>query len=910
MSKNLTWQILALMLVLAVLVTGCGATAEPTAAPQPTQAGEATSAPEPTEEPAPSGEVQDFVTWYQFDQDNTDPANDEAVGNAYLRDTIPLFNEAFAGKWNWINVPKAWDKMAPELVAAVQAGGDVPDIIQLGDNYLLNLVRNGAVQDLTDWATAQDWYSDMNPSALEACTGQDGQLYCIPIAQVPFVTFVWADHFPNGFPQTPEEFLAEAERLDAEGVDIMTYFGSTDFDGDGAERAVWTIISGFGGTYDDGQGNMLLNTPENVAAIEFLRELAVKEYVPEVAFAGGFQEEEAFKDASAASIPTGLFGYRYIRPLTAPDGTQYTKETEEDMLDAIEAGDVILSPFVAPEGQKPGCGLQVSALYVPAGAQNVEAAQDYLNWLMTDLEQNADWVVRAGAGMPSLGATFEQLAFQSNFYQEAKAVADASACRPVYGTLTRWDEAKPLIMNTVYRLVKEDPTLDIAAELQKAQDEYNGGEPVQAPPAAEEPSGEVQDFVTWYQFDQDNTDPANDEAVGNAYLRDTIPLFNEAFAGKWNWINVPKAWDKMAPELVAAVQAGGDVPDIIQLGDNYLLNLVRNGAVQDLTDWATAQDWYSDMNPSALEACTGQDGQLYCIPIAQVPFVTFVWADHFPNGFPQTPEEFLAEAERLDAEGVDIMTYFGSTDFDGDGAERAVWTIISGFGGTYDDGQGNMLLNTPENVAAIEFLRELAVKEYVPEVAFAGGFQEEEAFKDASAASIPTGLFGYRYIRPLTAPDGTQYTKETEEDMLDAIEAGDVILSPFVAPEGQKPGCGLQVSALYVPAGAQNVEAAQDYLNWLMTDLEQNADWVVRAGAGMPSLGATFEQLAFQSNFYQEAKAVADASACRPVYGTLTRWDEAKPLIMNTVYRLVKEDPTLDIAAELQKAQDEYNANN
>ena len=119
MSKNLTWRLLALLIVLAVLVTACGGTAEPTAAPEPTEAGEA---PAPTEEPAPSGEVQDFVTWYQYDQENEDPANDEAVGNAYIRETLPQFNEAFAGKWNWVNVPKAWDKMAAELVAAVQAG--------------------------------------------------------------------------------------------------------------------------------------------------------------------------------------------------------------------------------------------------------------------------------------------------------------------------------------------------------------------------------------------------------------------------------------------------------------------------------------------------------------------------------------------------------------------------------------------------------------------------------------------------------------------------------------------------------------------------------------------------------------------------------------------------------------------
>jgi multiple sugar transport system substrate-binding protein len=478
MSKNLAGNTLALMLVLAVLVTACGTTpapvvVEPTkAAAEPTTAAaEPTKAPQSTE-PPPAAEVKDFVTWYQFDQTSEDPANDEAVGNSYLRDTIPQFNEAFAGKWNWINVPKAWDKMAPELAAAVQAGGDVPDIFHMRDSLLLNLVRNGALQDLTDWAMAQSWWSDMDTQSLDACKGPDGKLYCIPLAQIPYVTFVWADLFPNGYPKTPEQFLADAERLKAEGHYIMTYFGSTDFDGNGAGRAVWTLISGFGGTYDDGQGNMLLNTPENVAAIEFLRELAVQEYVPEVVFAGGFQEEEAFKDASAASIPTGLFGYRYIRPLTAPNGNKYTTETEQDMLDAINAGDVVLSPFIAPEGKKPGCGLAVSALAIPTGAKNVEAAHDYINWLMTP-EQNSDWVALAAAAIPVRKTTQLDPVFQAKFYQEAFGVAAASACRPWFGTLPRSDEAMPIIMNAVYKLVKEDQTADIATELQKAQDEYN-----------------------------------------------------------------------------------------------------------------------------------------------------------------------------------------------------------------------------------------------------------------------------------------------------------------------------------------------------------------------------------------------------------------------------------------------------
>jgi multiple sugar transport system substrate-binding protein len=450
--------VLALILSLVILVTGCGVTEEPTR-----------EAAEPTKAP----EVQDFVTWYQFDQDNKDPANDEAIGNAYLRDTIPQFNEAFAGKWNWINVPKAWDKINAELVAAVQAGGHVPDIIHAGTNELPDLIRNGALQPIGDWAQAQEWWDDLDPAAIEACRGQDGELYCVAPAQLIYVTFVWADHFPNGYPTTPEEFLVEAARLKAKGINAMTYFGSTDYGGSATTRALWMIISGFGGTYDDGAGNMLLNTPENIAAIEWLREVVANEYVPEVVFAGGFQEEEAFKDNSAASIPTGMFGYRYIRPLTAPNGNKYTKETEEDMLDAITAGDVILAPFVASEGNKPGCGLSVQMLAIPTGAKNVEAAYDYVNWIMANPEQNADWVVRGAAGFPALKPTRTQEQFQSEFHKQVAAVADASACRTWFGTLPRPDDAQVAIANVIYKLVKEDPTADIATELQNVQDEYN-----------------------------------------------------------------------------------------------------------------------------------------------------------------------------------------------------------------------------------------------------------------------------------------------------------------------------------------------------------------------------------------------------------------------------------------------------
>lgn len=429
----------------------------------------------PSSESAASGtEVKDFVTWYQYDQSNEDPKSDERVGNEYLRKTIPLFNEAFKGKWNWINQPKAFDKMTTELIAAVQAGGDVPDMMHIGSSDILTFYQNGTLQDLTDWAKAQSWYSDLDPNAITPCLGPDGKLYCIPVAEAPQVVFVWKDRFPDGYPKTPEEFMTQAEALKAQGLYAITFFGSTDFDGEAMSRFMWTALSSYGGKLDDGQGNMKLNTPENIAAISFMRDLVTKGYAPEIAFAGKFQEEEAFKDASAGSFPTGIFGYRYVNPLTAPSGKLYDKKNEQDMLDAITAGDVYIAPFFAAEGQKPGCNNAVSALSIPTGANNPDAAKEYINWLMSP-EQNPDWVLGPGGGFPALKATQSTEMFQTQFYKEAAEAVAASACTPWYGSLERRDEAKKLVVTTVYKLIKEDPTADIAATLQAADDEYNSG---------------------------------------------------------------------------------------------------------------------------------------------------------------------------------------------------------------------------------------------------------------------------------------------------------------------------------------------------------------------------------------------------------------------------------------------------
>lgn len=465
-----------------VLLAACSGAATPTpaptqapadtTAPQATEASAATAAPQVTDTAIPGSDVaKQVITWYQYDEKNEDPKSDERVGNAYLRTAIPKFDQDMQGKLTWVNQPQAWDKMVLGLVAAVQGGGDVPDVMHMGTTDLVTFYNNGAVQDLTDWAQQQAWYKDLDPNAIKACTGPDGKLYCIPVASQPQLVFYWSARFPNGYPKTPEDFMTQAEALKQQNLYAITYFGSTDFDGEATTRYFWMTVASFGGTFDDGKGNMLLNTPENIQAVQFMRDVVAKGYSPDIVFAGKFQEEEAMKDASAGSLPTGIFGYRYINPLKSPSGKEYNTKTEKDMVDAINAGDIKLAPFLAPAGKQPSCNTSFSGYVVPKGAKNLDGAHEYINWIM-DTKNNAAWVQGIGGGLPTEMSIGKDALFQTPFYTQAIAATEG-LCKTWSGSLTKLPDAKKIIATAIYHLIKEDPNADIATTLQSAQDEYN-----------------------------------------------------------------------------------------------------------------------------------------------------------------------------------------------------------------------------------------------------------------------------------------------------------------------------------------------------------------------------------------------------------------------------------------------------
>jgi multiple sugar transport system substrate-binding protein len=455
--RELKWL---LSLILAgSLLAGCVAAPQPAAAP----AGAETVA---------TGGESTIVSWYYFDQNNTDPQANERVGNFYLARSIPQFNEAMKGKYIWENVPRDYN-LVLDLVAAVQNNGDIPDVMRTATSDLPTFIVNNTVQDLTEFVQSAPWYSDLDPAAVGACTGSDGKIYCVPVSQSSYVTFYWADLYPNGFPKTTDEFLVAAAELKAQDKYALTYWGSTAFDGEAAGRYFYQVIASFGGGYDDGAGKMVLNRAENIAAIEFMREVVKQGYSSESVFVGNFEEEAVFKTSEAGAFPTGFFvAYNYLNPLTSPKGTEYSSATAKDMEEAVAAGEIKIAPLFAPEGKQPGCHVDVFGFVIPNGAKNVDGAKAYINWVM-ETANNVEWVTSAGGGIPAQKKIRIDATFQTEIYKQGAAAAAASVCKPWYGSLLKIPEAKKIITTTIFDLIKTNPEADIAAALTAAQDEYN-----------------------------------------------------------------------------------------------------------------------------------------------------------------------------------------------------------------------------------------------------------------------------------------------------------------------------------------------------------------------------------------------------------------------------------------------------
>ncbi len=406
--------------------------------------------------------------WTKFNAENPQVASDfwlaQTIEN-YAADTGVTLENTFV-VYNEINT---------RLNVAVQSGGDIPDVSYVDSQNLGFYVNNGTLLDLTEFVTSADWYDDIDPIALAACTAPTGEILCVPTTTTNFFTYYWADVYPDGYPATTEEFLAAAPAVRDAGYYPITFKGA---EGASVERFYYPLMASYGAQVVDDEGRATWANELSVAALEFVRELFVNDYVPDVALAPGFDFETPFKQGEAGAFVAGTFSYVYLTPLEAPSGEIFDAAPPAEGFDtnaiavgdAYDGGELLFAPALSAPGGQPRSMVLATAWAIPFGSENVEGAQQFINYQMTT-QANIDFAVGYGA-LPTLISAAENEVFSSAYWQAvAQYQAESGIAAPAW---TNYDEALRLLSTAIVNIVT-NPDADILTELQAAQDEYNLG---------------------------------------------------------------------------------------------------------------------------------------------------------------------------------------------------------------------------------------------------------------------------------------------------------------------------------------------------------------------------------------------------------------------------------------------------
>jgi multiple sugar transport system substrate-binding protein len=340
----------------------------------------------------------------------------------------------------------------------------VPDLSYVDGQFLGFYNQSGTLMDLTDWIKAQPWYSDLAAGGLAACTTPDGKILCVPTATPGSLIYYWKELYPDGFPATAEALLTNAARLKEKGKFALTFKGTEVF---GLEVSYHSLIRSAGAKINDEKGLAAWANPEMVKVIDYVRKLFADKYVPEIALAGGFDYENAFKSGDAGALMAGTWSYVFLNPVTSPDGKLYDKGADS-VTEAAKEGKLGFAPPIGFEGGKAVSNTYATAWGIPASSKNVDAAKAFINYTMST-KVNAAFGVAYGS-LPALKSARDADTFKTDYWTGVAKIQDEYGAAMPF--LIEYDRGMTALAE-VFTKCLADPKLDALKALQDAQDNYN-----------------------------------------------------------------------------------------------------------------------------------------------------------------------------------------------------------------------------------------------------------------------------------------------------------------------------------------------------------------------------------------------------------------------------------------------------
>lgn len=257
---------------------------------------------------------------------------------------VPAFNELHPG----VEIIPSYYKYAPDTYVALATAGNAPTVFESWYTEPEKLIRNGLVKDITDILEERGWLDSMSPAIRDLLSDEDGRVYGVPRDAYSLGLMINISLFEQAglvnedgsvkYPTTWEE-VYEYSKIIREKTGVAGFCMQAS---DGGGGWHWSNIAwNFGAELvianDDGSYTSNLNTPEAIAAMEWVQKMVADNCVTDDPtqenWGTGFDRIATSTAAMyiAANDAVDQPSYRgmgadefFLAPMPAGDGGHYT----------------------------------------------------------------------------------------------------------------------------------------------------------------------------------------------------------------------------------------------------------------------------------------------------------------------------------------------------------------------------------------------------------------------------------------------------------------------------------------------------------------------------------------------------------------------------------------------------------
>ena len=336
-------------------------------------------------------------------------------------------------------VPAGWDEANTKLVSLIQAD-ETPDVIISGTRSLRQFAELGAITNLDEFMT--DEFKEKRVDEVLQTANINGEQYGIPLAFSSRALYYRSDLIDTP-PTTWDELLETSKKIKEENPDMYGFAVPTDITS--GTHEILNFIYQNGGSAVDEEGNIELNTEENIETLNYLKEFSDNDLIPDPIGTARGDQVDMFTNGDLAMFISGPWEEDNINE--GKDETPY-------------------EVALLPEGKQAAVTLVTDSFSISEASENKELAWKLIEHMGQFKHQNA--YDEAIGFFPILEEEREEERYQEGFLKPFEEMIQYGQSEP---HVPAWDTFNKEFVESVQKVLTDKATAEEA--LKSAEETLN-----------------------------------------------------------------------------------------------------------------------------------------------------------------------------------------------------------------------------------------------------------------------------------------------------------------------------------------------------------------------------------------------------------------------------------------------------